>query len=196
MIEGFDRIKFSQRQFVDSSGVLGPEFPDCPTMVRGRSVSSTYFSRPSFVMFNGMKIGNGLEMRGGEINPTELVATLINQGSTFEEGIQKAQNAIEGSCSLLLLTDRGIYAARDRLGRTPIIVGAKEGSYAATLETCAFPNLDYKIEKYLGPGEIVLITEEGVEQKVPPGNTTRICGFLWVYYGYPASNYEYINVEK
>lgn len=136
------------------------------------------------------------EMRDGEINPTELVATLINQGSTFEEGIQKAQNAIEGSCSLLLLTDKGIYAARDRLGRTPIIIGAKEGAYAATLETCAFPNLDYEIKQYLGPGEIVLITEQGVEQKVLPGNKTRICGFLWVYYGYPASNYEHINVES
>jgi amidophosphoribosyltransferase len=135
------------------------------------------------------------EIRGGEINPTELTAALIDQESTFEEGIQRAQEAIEGSCSLLLLTDKGIYAARDRLGRTPIIIGKKEGSYAATLETCAFPNLGFEIIKYLGPGEIVFITEEGIEQKKKPEEKMQICGFLWVYYGYPASSYEEINVE-
>ena len=132
----------------------------------------------------------------GEINPTELVAAIINQEPTFEEGIQSAQEKIEGSCSLLLLTDKGIYAARDKVGRTPIIIGEKPGSYAATLETCAFPNLGYEITKYLGPGEIVQITEDGVEQKIPPGQTLQICGFLWVYYGYPPSNYEGINTEK
>ncbi len=135
------------------------------------------------------------EIRGGEINPTELTAALIDQESTFEEGIQRAQEAIEGSCSLLLLTDKGIYAARDRLGRTPVIIGKKEGSYAATLETCAFPNLGFEIIKYLGPGEIVFITEEGIEQKKKPEEKMQICGFLWVYYGYPASSYEEINVE-
>ena len=135
------------------------------------------------------------EIRGGEINPTELTATLIDQESTFEEGIQRAQEAIEGSCSLLLLTDKGIYAARDRLGRTPVIIGEKEGSYAATLETCAFPNLGFEITKYLGPGETVFITEEGIEQKKKPEEKMQICGFLWVYYGYPASTYEEINVE-
>ncbi len=136
------------------------------------------------------------EIRGGEINPTELTAALINQESSFEEGIQSAQEAIEGSCSLLLLTDKGIYAARDRLGRTPVIVGEKEGSYAATLETCAFPNLGFEITKYLGPGEIVFLTEEGIEQKKKPEEKMQICGFLWVYYGYPASSYEEINVES
>ena len=135
------------------------------------------------------------EIRGGEINPTELTAALIDQESTFEEGIHKAQEVIEGSCSLLLLTDKGIYAARDRLGRTPVIIGKKEGSYAATLETCAFPNLGFEIIKYLGPGEIVFITEEGIEQKKKPEEKMQICGFLWVYYGYPASSYEEINVE-
>jgi amidophosphoribosyltransferase len=135
------------------------------------------------------------EIRGGEINPTELTAALINQESTFKEGIQRAQEAIEGSCSLLLLTDKGIYAARDRLGRTPVIIGEKDGSYAATLETCAFPNLGFEITKYLGPGEIVLLTEEGIEQKKNPEEKMQICGFLWVYYGYPASSYEEINVE-
>lgn len=136
------------------------------------------------------------EMSGGEVNPTELIAAIINQESTFEDGIRSAQEKIEGSCSLLLLTDKGIYAARDKVGRTPIIIGEKPGSYAATLETCAFPNLGYEITKFLGPGETVLITEDGVEQKIPPGPTLQICSFLWVYYGYPASSYEGINTEK
>jgi amidophosphoribosyltransferase len=135
------------------------------------------------------------ELSGGEINPTELVATLIDQESTFEDGIQGALEAVDGSCSLLLLTEEGVYAARDWLGRTPVVIGEKEGSYSASSETCAFPNLDFTIKKYLGPGEIVLITEEGIEQKRPPGQKMQICGFLWVYYGYPASNYEGINVE-
>lgn len=142
------------------------------------------------------RISHFSEMIGEEINPTELVASLINQELTFEEGIINAQEAIEGSCSLLLLTDKGIYAARDRLGRTPVVLGEKEGSLAVTLETCAFPNLGFEIKKYLGPGEIVLITEEGIEQKKPPGDKMQICGFLWVYYGYPASSYEGLNVES
>jgi len=135
------------------------------------------------------------EMRIGEINPTELIAALINREQTYEDGIQNVMETVEGSCSLLLLTDKGVYVARDRLGRTPVVIGEKEGSFAATLETCAFPNLNYEIKKYLGPGEVVLITEEGVEQKKPPGEKMQICAFLWVYYGYPASSYEDINVE-
>ncbi len=135
------------------------------------------------------------EMGMGEINPTELVSTLINQEGTFEDGIQEAQEAIEGSCSMLVLTDKGVYAARDKLGRTPVIIGKKNGGFAVTMETCAFPNLDYVISKSLGPGEVVLITEEGIEQKKPPRGRMQICGFLWVYYGYPASSYEGINVE-
>ncbi len=135
------------------------------------------------------------EMGGGEVNQTELVATVINQHASFEEGIRSAQNAVEGSCSILLLTARGIYAARDRLGRTPLVIGRKDGAYAATMETCAFPNLGYEIERYLGPGEVVRFTEEGVEQCAGPGDRLQICAFLWVYYGYPASSYEGINVE-
>ncbi len=135
------------------------------------------------------------EMSRGGVNPTELVATLINEGATFTEGIQNAQDKIEGSCTILLLTQEGLYAARDKVGRTPIVLGQKPGSYAATLETCAFPNLEYIITRYLGPGEIVRITEEGVEQKKPPGPRLQICAFLWVYYGYPATSYEGINVE-
>ena len=135
------------------------------------------------------------EMGGGEVNPTELVATLINQEATFEDGIERALAAIEGSCSLVLLTDRGIYAARDRLGRTPVVIGKKRGACAVASETCAFPNLGFETERFLGPGEVVLVTEDGVEQKKAPGNRLQICAFLWVYYGYPASSYEGINVE-
>lgn len=135
------------------------------------------------------------EMSGEEINPTELVATLINWEGSFEEGIHCAQQAIEGSCTLLLLTDDCIYAARDRLGRTPLVIGQKEGAYVATLETCALPNLEYEVQRYVGPGEIVRITPDGVEMLQPPGEAMQICGFLWVYYGYPASSYEGINVE-
>lgn len=135
------------------------------------------------------------EMSGGEINPTELVSTLINQESSYEDGIRSAQELIEGSCSMLLLTEDGIYAARDRLGRTPVILGERDDAYAVTLETCAFPNLEYKTTRYLGPGEIVFISPKGVEQKKKPLDTLQICSFLWVYYGYPASDYEGINVE-
>jgi len=136
------------------------------------------------------------EMSGGEINPTELVATLINSCASFEEGIKHVQEAIDGSCSMLLLTNSGVYAARDRLGRTPVVIGAREGAWCATLETCAFPNLGYEVEKYLGPGEVALLTQDGVAPKAPAGDKMQICSFLWVYYGYPASTYEEINVEE
>ena len=143
----------------------------------------------------GKRSSHFSEMSGGEINPTEVTAMLINKESSFTDGIARAQEAIDGSLSMLLLTDEGIYAARDRLGRTPIVLGKKPGSWAATMETCAFPNLGFKTDYSLGPGEIVTITEEGMEKKKPPGDTLQICAFLWVYYGYPASYYEGINVE-
>ncbi|MGQ9575434.1 MAG: hypothetical protein ACUVUC_08950 [Thermoguttaceae bacterium] len=143
----------------------------------------------------GRRAAHFSELGGNAINPTELVATLINQGATFQEGIRYAQERIEGSCSLMLLTDQGIYAARDRLGRTPVVLARKPGAFAATLETCALPNLGYEVEKYLGPGEIVRIMPEGIEPLQPPGEQMQICAFLWVYYGYPASSYEGINVE-
>jgi len=135
------------------------------------------------------------EMNGEAINPTELVATLINRGDSIAQGIEGAQDVIEGSCSLLVLTGSAIYAARDRLGRTPVVIGRKAGAYAATLDTCALANLHYEVDRYLGPGEIVRITPEGVETLRPPGETLQICAFLWVYYGFPASSYEGINVE-
>lgn len=136
------------------------------------------------------------EMSHGEVNPTELIATLINQEDSFEAGIRKAQKMIEGSCSMLLLTKNGIYAARDWFGRTPVIIGKKKGAYAVTMETCAFPNLDYDHVRDLGPGEIVLVKNSGVEQKAKADGKLRICSFLWVYYGYPASTYEGVNVEE
>jgi amidophosphoribosyltransferase len=135
------------------------------------------------------------EMSGGEVNATELVATLVNQGSSFEDGIRNAQDQIEGSCSMMILTDRGLYVARDKFGRTPVILGVKADAVAVTMETTAFPNLGYETARYLGPGEVVLVTEEGIEQRCKPHDRMQICSFLWVYYGYPSSEYEGINVE-
>ncbi len=135
------------------------------------------------------------EMSNGEVNPTEVVSMLVNKGDSFAKGLRIAQEQIEGSCSIMLLTDEGIYAARDRRGRTPIILGKKDGSVAATFESCALPNLDFEHERDLGPAEIVLLTPDGIEQKALPGDEMQICSFLWVYYGYPASSYEGINTE-
>jgi amidophosphoribosyltransferase len=131
----------------------------------------------------------------GVVNPTELVAMLICEEERIEDGIRNAQASIQGSCSMLLLTAKGIYAARDRLGRTPLVVGKRDGALAVTSETCAFPNLGYETDYFLGPGEILRLTSDGWEQCVPPGDKLQVCSFLWVYYGFPASSYEGINVE-
>jgi len=135
------------------------------------------------------------EMSGDGVNPTELVATLINRSETFEEGIAHAQSVIEGSCSLLLITSREIYAGRDQLGRTPLVIGRKSGGYAVASESCALLNLEYEVDRYLGPGEVVRITPDDIETMKPPGKDMQICSFLWVYYGFPASSYEGINAE-
>jgi len=135
------------------------------------------------------------EISDGQLNQTELVATLINQGRSIADGIRIAQDAIDGSCSMLLLTKDSIYAARDKFGRTPIAIGRRDGAWAATLETCAFPNLGFRLERQLGPGEIVRLRADGVEVLAPPQKTMQICSFLWVYYGYPASSYEGVNAE-
>ncbi len=137
-----------------------------------------------------------VETNGEGINPTELAAMLICEKGSFSEGIRNAQEVIQGSCSMLILTEKGIYAVRDRLGRTPIVIGKKNGAFAASSETCAFPNLGFETEKYLGPGEIVFMTPDGCEQVQKPGARMQICSFLWVYYGYPATSYEGINVEE
>ncbi len=136
------------------------------------------------------------ETSQGDINPTELVAILISQKGSFEEGIANAQSKIKGSCSMLILTDSGIYAARDRLGRTPIVIGKGEDAYAASSESSAFSNLGFEVEHYVGPNEIIKITPEGIEQVQAPGKDMQVCSFLWVYYGYPASSYEGINTEE
>ncbi len=144
----------------------------------------------------GLRSAHFSEMSGGEVNPTELVALYINQGATFAQGIEIAQNAVLGSCSMLLLTDDGVYAARDKLGRTPIIIGRKPGAWAATMESCAFPNLGYETVRDLGPGEIVRLMPEGLEVLALPRHRCQTCSFLWVYYGYPASTYEGVNTEQ
>lgn len=136
-----------------------------------------------------------LETSRGVINPTELASMLICEEESLEDGIRNAQEAIQGSCSMLLLTQKGIYAARDRLGRTPIVIGKKEGAFAVASESCAFPNLGYTVEKHLGPGETIFLTADGYEQRNKPGDKMQICAFLWVYYGYPATQYEGMNVE-
>jgi amidophosphoribosyltransferase len=139
--------------------------------------------------------GHFSETSGATINPTELVAKLICEKGSFVEGIQNVYDNVKGSCSLLILTKNGIIAARDKLGRTPIILGKREGAYAASSETCAFPNIGYETDYDLGPGEIVHITPDGFEQLKAPGDKMQICSFLWVYYGYPSTDYEGINVE-
>ena len=135
------------------------------------------------------------EMSANNINQTELVALLINMGNTFVEGINNVYRKIEGSCSMLILTEDGIIAARDFLGRTPIVIGRKEGAYAVSSETSSFPNLDYKVVRDLGPGEIVRLRSDRFEVLQPAFEHEQICSFLWVYYGFPASSYEGINVE-
>ncbi len=136
------------------------------------------------------------ELSSGDTNQTELVALLINQGKTFADGIRNVYDNIEGSCSMLILTENGIIAARDRLGRTPVILARKEGAYAATSESTALPNLDYEVIRDLGPGEIVEITADGIRQLHAPGEEMQVCSFLWVYYGFPTSTYEGKNVEQ
>ncbi len=137
-----------------------------------------------------------LEMSGGDINATELVASLINQKSNLVEGIQYAQEIIEGSMTMLIMTEKGIYAARDRLGRTPLVIGKKEGAFCASFECFAYLNLGYTDYKELGPGEIVVMNREEVITLVKPGTEMKICTFLWAYYGYPSSSYEGVAVEQ
>ncbi len=137
-----------------------------------------------------------LEMSGGGVNPTEMVAALINQKSTLTEGIRYAQEVIDGSMTILILTENCLYAARDRLGRTPLIIGRKSDACCVSFESFAYVNLGYEDERELGPGEIVKVTPDGAETVAPAGDKMRICSFLWVYYGYPTSTYEGINVEE
>ena len=137
-----------------------------------------------------------LEMSGGEINATELIATLINQKENLVDGISYALEKVDGSVSLLLMNKNGIYCARDKYGRTPVVIGKKEDAFCAAFECFSYKNLGYNDYKELGPGEIDFITPESVEMLVPPQEEMKICSFLWVYYGYPTASYEGINVEE
>ena len=137
-----------------------------------------------------------MEMTTGEINATELVATLINQKENIVEGIQYAQEKVDGSLTLQVLTPRGIYLARDKMGRTPVALGRKKDAFCASFESFAYLNLGYEEYRELGPGEIVVMTPEAVVTLVKPGEKMKICTFLWVYYGYPSSSYEGISVEQ
>ena len=137
-----------------------------------------------------------MEMSGGDINATELVASLINQEENLVDGIRHTQEVIDGSMTILLMTSKGIYAARDKLGRTPVVIGQKNGARCVSFESFAYLNLGYVEERELGPGEIVVVTPEGVQTLMAPGKDMKICTFLWVYYGYPSSSYEGVNVEE
>ena len=136
------------------------------------------------------------EMTNGTVNVTELIAALICEKDSFAEGIRYVQDLVDGSLSMLLMTEEGIYAARDKMGRTPIVVGHKEGAYCLSFESHAYINLGFQDYKELGPGEIVYVTPESVETLLEPGKEMKICSFLWVYYGYPTSAYEGVNVEE
>ena len=137
-----------------------------------------------------------LEMSGGDVNATEVVASVINQKPNLIEGIQYAQEVIDGSMTMLIMTPKGILAARDKLGRTPVSIAKKEGAYCVSFESFAYLNLGYTEERELGPGEIAIVTAEGVQTLVQPGKDMKICTFLWVYYGYPSSSYEGVSVEE
>lgn len=136
------------------------------------------------------------ELSSGKTNPTELIATIITQGKDIADGIRLVHEKVKGSVSMLLLTENGIIAARDKWGRTPIVIGKKPEGYAVVSETAALPNLDFEILRDVGPGEAVRITAEGVETLVPAREKMQICSFLWVYYGFPVSTYEGKNVES
>jgi amidophosphoribosyltransferase len=182
-------------------GVIS-DLDDQPLIIRSHlgtySLVTVGAIRNADALARGLFMNRGVhfaEMGGGGINPTELVAAIINEEDTFEDGIRRVQNSVDGSCSLLVLTRDALYAARDRRGRTPIVLGRREGAHAAAMESCAFANLGYETTHFLGPGEIVRMTADGVERVREPGDRLQICAFLWVYYGYPASSYEGINVE-
>ena len=136
-----------------------------------------------------------LEMSGGDINPTEMVASLINQKKDILEGIKYVQDMVEGSMTFLIMTPKGIYASRDKWGRTPCVIGKKDTGYCVCFESFSFLNLGYTPERELGPGEVIFIEPEGYEVMIPARKEMRICSFLWIYYGFPASSYEGLNVE-
>ncbi len=200
------RTKFD-KDFNEMEGNIGigsiSDFEPQPLMVR--SHHGTYAIATVGKINNAAKLteellskghAHFLEMSGGDLNPTELVAYLVDQKDNLVEGIRYAQESIDGSMTLLIMTSKGVYAARDLHGRTPVSVGKKEGSFCVSFESFAYLNLGYEFYKELGPGEIVVVTPEGVHTLAQPGSEMKICTFLWVYYGYPTSTYEGISVEK
>ena len=216
-INGFDRAihniqnspfrtKF-ERDVEDLHGNLGigciSDFEPQPLLVNSRlgnygitTVGRINNARELVQEFFDKGHAHFLEMSGQNTNPTEIVAALIDQKDTFKEGLLYAQEKIAGSMSIMLLTKEGIYCSRDRLGRTPIIMGKKEDAYCAAFESFSFMNLGYTQCKELGPGEIVRMTPDGYEVVSPAREEMKICAFLWAYYGYPTSTYEGVNVEK
>jgi amidophosphoribosyltransferase len=136
------------------------------------------------------------ELSDSTINPTEVICILINKGNTFSEGIANVYRNVKGSCSFLILTEDCIYACRDKFGRTPIIIGKNQSGYVVASESSSFSNLGYSIERDIAPGEAIKVSKEGYTTIIQPGNKCQICSFLWVYYGYPSSYYEGINVEE
>ena len=200
------RTKF-ERDVDDMSGPLGigciSDTDPQPLIVRshlGNYAITTVGRINNLEELVGQAFANGsshfLEMSGGKVNATELTACLINQKDSITEGIRHAQKLIDGSMTLLLLTKDGLYAARDRMGRTPLILGKKDGAMCVSFESFAYLNLGYKDEHSLGPGEIVRVTADGYEVLQAPGKKMKICAFLWTYFGYPPSSYEGVSVEQ
>ncbi len=200
------RTKFD-KDFNEMEGNIGigsiSDFEPQPLMVR--SHHGTYAIATVGKINNAEKLteellskghAHFLEMSGGDLNATELVAYLVDQKDNLVEGIRYAQESIDGSMTLLIMTSKGVYAARDLHGRTPVSVGKKEGAWCVSFESFAYLNLGYEFQRELGPGEIAVITPEGTHTLMQPGKEMKICTFLWVYYGYPTSSYEGISVEK
>jgi len=200
------RTKF-ERDFIDMKGNIGigciSDTEPQPLIVRAKFGSyaiSTVgrISNLTEIEKHLFESGNPqfLEMSGGDLNPTEVVAALINQKDSLAEGIVHARDKIEGSMTLLIMTESGIYAARDKFGRTPLIIGKKDGAHCVSFESFAYLNLGYTDFRELGPGEIIFLEPDKITQIQKPEKKLKICAFLWVYYGYPTSSYEGINVEE
>lgn len=199
------RTKFTS-EFSALKGTLGigciSDFQAQPILVR--SHHGTFAITTVGKINNAAELVEGIikdkahffEMQNGDINPTELVAALINQKDNFIDGIRYAQEVVDGSLTMLVLTPKGVYAARDKLGRTPVQIGEKSDGYCVSFESFAYLNLGYKDYKELGPGEVVVITPDGVKTLAAPGKKMKMCTFLWIYYGYPSSSYEGQSVES
>ena len=200
------RTKFD-KDVQEMSGYMGigciSDYEPQPLLVRshhGTYAITTISKINNVEKLSKMLFENGhshfLEMSGGDINATELIASLINQKENLIEGIRFALDSVEGSVSILLMNDKGIYAARDKYGRTPVVIGKKEGAFCISFENFAYKNLGYTDNSELGPGEIVVVTDKDCVTLANPNKDMKICTFLWVYFGYPSSSYEGVNVEQ